>query len=228
MTTADASNRQSRDDEPELDEPEPMDASTLIDSTAETEGPHRDPRVERTRAAVITAAAELMMASGPSSITHASVAAAANVSRTTAYKHWPTRADLLRATLEALGKTSPDITELTGELRPDLGLLFGTIINDLTDDQRAPLIATMMERALHDSTVTAVRDQLMADFEPVFQAIIDTATQAGELRADIDAEMALASIVGSFIFLRFMLPRTFDIATGNQILDDFVTRNTPS
>jgi len=202
-----------------------MNASSLLDQPTDPTEPHSDPRVERTRAAVLEAASEQMMISGPSAITHASVAAIANVSRTTVYKHWPTRADLLRATLEALGKTSPDASELTGELRPDLGILFGTIIKDLADDQRAPLIATMMERALHDSTVTAVRDELMADFEPVFQTIIDTATRNGQLRNDIDPEFALASILGSFIYMRFLRPTTFDAATGERILDEFIKRN---
>ncbi|MBV1893704.1 MAG: TetR/AcrR family transcriptional regulator [Ilumatobacteraceae bacterium] len=202
-----------------------MNASSLLNQSTDTTQPHCDPRVERTRAAVLEAASEQMMISGPSAITHASVAAIANVSRTTVYKHWPTRADLLRATLEALGKTSPGADELTGELRPDLGILFGTIVMDLADDQRAPLIATMMERALHDSTVTAVRDELMADFEPVFQTIISTAAHNGELRNDIDPELALASILGSFIYMRFLRPTTFDVATGERILDEFIARN---
>jgi AcrR family transcriptional regulator len=186
-----------------------------------------DPRVERTRAAVIEAAVELLMVDGPSAVTHANVANSANVSRTTAYKHWPTRADLLRSTIEAIGKTTPPVTSLTGEVRADLELLFRHVIDDLEDDQRAPLMAIMMERALHDPTVTAVRDGLIADFEPIFRTIIRSAIDTGDIRRDIDMDIAVASIMGSFLFIRFMSPQKFDAATAGRILDDFVTVNRP-
>jgi AcrR family transcriptional regulator len=127
-----------------------------------------DPRVERTRAAVIDAASDLLVADGPSAITHANVAAAANVSRTTVYNHWPTQADLLRDTIESLGKVPIRRDQLSGSLRPDLGLLCHQIIDDLTDEQRAPMIANMMERALHDPTVASVRNEFLAAFAEVF------------------------------------------------------------
>jgi AcrR family transcriptional regulator len=122
-----------------------------------------DPRVERTRAAVIEAASDLLVADGPSAITHANVATAANVSRTTVYTHWPTQADLLRDTIESLGKVPIRPDQLTGSLRPDLGLLCEQIVNDLADEQRAPMIVNMMERALHDPTVALVRDEFLGD-----------------------------------------------------------------
>jgi AcrR family transcriptional regulator len=167
------------------------------------------------------------MVEGPSAVTHANVANSANVSRTTVYKHWPTRADLLRSTIEAIGKTSPPVTSLTGEVRADLELLFRHVIDDLEDDQRAPLMAIMMERALHDPTVTAVRDGLIADFEPIFRTIIRSAIETSDIRRDIDIEIALASIMGSFLFIRFMSTQQFDATTAGRVLDDFVKVNRP-
>jgi AcrR family transcriptional regulator len=203
--------------------------ATSLPSTSEScsDVPPNDPRVERTRAAVIEAAVELLMVDGPSAVTHANVASSANVSRTTAYKHWPTRADLLRSTIEAIGKTTPPVTSLTGEVRADLELLFRHVIDDLEDDQRAPLLAIMMERALHDPTVTAVRDDLISEFEPIFQTIIMSAVETGDIRRDINMDLAMASIIGSFLFIRFMSPREFDAATAGRILDDFVSVNRP-
>jgi len=187
-----------------------------------------DPRIERTRAAVAEAAVELLMVDGPSAVTHSNVANAANVSRTTVYKHWPRRADLLRSTIEAIYRTSPSDTPLSGDLRADLGLLFGDVINDLSDDQRAPLIAIMMERALRDPTVRAVRDELLAEFVPVFQTIMTRAIDTGQIRREIDLDIAMASIVGSFIFIRFMSQQIFDAAAAERVLDEFVAANKPA
>ena len=186
-----------------------------------------DPRVERTRAAVIEAAAELLTSDGPSAITHANVATAANVSRTTVYTHWPTQADLLRDTLESLGKVIVRVDQLAGNLRADLDLLCGRIVDDLTDDQRAPMIVNMMERAQHDPTVVTVRNEFFRTFSEVFHTVIRDAIDRGDLRSDIDADRAMATLLGSFLFARFMAPEPFDAAFADAVIDDFVRTNSP-
>jgi AcrR family transcriptional regulator len=188
---------------------------------------HDDPRVERTRALVIAAAAELLMDDGPGAITHASVASAANVSRTTVYNHWPTREDLLRATIDSVGKVTPTVDDLTGALRVDLGILCQHLVGDLIDDQRAPLIANMMERSLHDPAVVAVRNQFLAEFEHVFRAVVDKAISDGELRGDLHVGRSLAGLLGSFLFARFMASDGFDQRYADAVLDDFIRVNAP-
>jgi AcrR family transcriptional regulator len=202
-------------------------ASSPPTSSATNAHRQRDPRVGRTRAAVIEAASELLMADGPGAITHVNVATAANVSRTTVYNHWPTREDLLRATIDSIGKVAPDVDDLTGSLRNDLAMLCAPLVDHMTDEQRAPMIANMMERALHDPTVAAVRDEFLASFRLVFARLIDNAVAAGELRSDVDIERSLAAIMGSFLFIRFMSDRTFDDSWAEAILDDFVRVNAP-
>lgn len=186
-----------------------------------------DPRVERTRAAVIEAACDLLVADGPGAITHANVAGAANVSRTTVYNHWPTREDLLRATIDSIGRVAPDESQLTGPIRSDLDILCEPLIADLTDDQRAPMIVNMMARALHDETVVAVRDEFVERFEQAFRRAVAAAIDRGELRDDIDVRRGLASIAGSFVFARFMSADVFDRAYADAVLDEFVRVNAP-
>jgi len=186
-----------------------------------------DPRVERTRAAVIDAASDLLVSEGPGAITHANVAAAANVSRTTVYNHWPTREDLLRTTIDSVGRFTPDESVLTGPIRTDLDTLCEHLVADLIDDQRAPMIANLMERALHDAAVVSVRDEFAALFEQAFRVAFERAIERGELRADIDVQRSLASIVGSFLFARFMSSDEFERAYADRVLDDFVRVNAP-
>jgi AcrR family transcriptional regulator len=204
-----------------------MSTTTSPDDQRSDDVRSHDPRVERTRLAVIEAAAELLTTDGPSAVTHTSVAAAAKVSRTTVYTHWPTRRDLLRATLDSLGKSAPDVAQLTGVLRDDLAMLCQHIVDDLTDDQRAPMIANMMERALHDPTVAAVRDEFLGAFHVVFSQVIANAVAAGELRPDIDVDRSLATLMGGFLFIRFMSTTTFDDAVARAVIDDFVAVNAP-
>ena len=186
-----------------------------------------DPRVERTRAAVIEAASDLLVAEGPGAITHANVAVAANVSRTTVYNHWPTREDLLRAAIDSVGRITPDERELTGPIRSDLDTLCEHLIVDLIDHQRAPMIANMMQRALYDDTVVTVRNEFFTLFVHAFGVAFERAIERGELRSDIDVQRSLAGLVGSFLFARFMSSDGFDRAYADRVLDDFVTVNAP-
>jgi len=84
-----------------------------------------------------------------------------------------------------------------------------------------------MERALHDAAVVSVRDEFAALFEQAFRVAFERAIERGELRADIDVHRSLASIVGSFLFARFMSSDEFDRAYADRVLDDFVRVNAP-
>jgi AcrR family transcriptional regulator len=143
------------------------------------------------------------------------------------YKHWPTREDLLRAAIDSVGRITPDEHDLTGPIRADLDTLCEHLIVDLIDDQRAPMIANLMERALHDAAVVAVRDEFAALFEQAFRVAFERAVERGELRADIDVHRSLATIVGSFLFARFMSSDEFDRAYADSVLDEFVSVNAP-
>ena len=89
------------------------------------------------------------------------------------------------------------------------------------------MIANMMERALHDSTVVTVRDEFVGLFEQAFRAAFERAIERGELRPDVDVRRSMASIVGSFVFARFMSSDGFDRAYADDIIDEFVRVNAP-
>jgi AcrR family transcriptional regulator len=183
--------------------------------------------VERTRAAVVAAAADLLLAHGPDEITHAHVAQAAGVSRTTVYKHWPDRADLLRSSITALGKTIPDPADLTGDLRADLRTLLAGLAGDLNDEGHARLMTIMMERAHHDPTVAEVRDTMVTELHATFDQVLRTAVDRGEIRPDIDLERAVAALGGSLLFTRFLAVSPIDEQFLHDVIDDFVSCNRP-
>ena len=179
-----------------------------------------DPRVERSRAAVLAAAYDLLIADGPDAVSHGQVAAAANVSRTTVYKHFPTRGELLRATLEVMGKPLP--AELTGDLRTDLQRLMADLVADLSDDQRTRAIAAMIERAQHDPTVAAVRDDIVCEAHEQFRTIVAHGVASGELRAGIDPDLAMSGLVGTLFFKRFMAGEPIDDDLAARVVEAFV------
>lgn len=186
-----------------------------------------DPRVERTRAAVIEAAAALVLAEGPDAITHGRVASAAGVSRTTVYKHYPDRSDLLFATVEAIGKDTPDPDEITGDLREDLRTFLGYLASDLRDDGHAKLMAMMMERSMHDDAVALVRDTFMSEIATTFDELIGRGIASGDLSGDINVRLSLASIAGSLIYSRFLANVPIDDGLVDAVIGNFIATNAP-
>jgi AcrR family transcriptional regulator len=190
------------------------------DEIAGMSTPDLDPRIERTTAAILAAAFDLLIAEGTDGVTHGQVAAAANVSRTTVYSRFPRRADLLRAAIEEFGQPIP--TELTGDTRHDLIALLADIVSDLADDERSRAIATMMERAQHDPTVAEVRDDLVCGGLDMFAAIVEAAVADGTIRDDIDVDLAMAGLVGTFLFRRFMVGNPLAADEVDRVVDDFL------
>jgi AcrR family transcriptional regulator len=190
-------------------------------------GDYVDPRVIRTRRAVSQAASELLLADGPDAVTHARLSDITTYSRTTLYKHFPERSDLLRAAMDQIESHGPPTDELTGDARSDLALLLGQLARDLGDPARSRLMITMLERAQHDASVAAVRDQVMAEMEPAFDASFRAAIDAGTLRGDLDTRMAIAALIGSLLFLRFLADDQITSDLVQRIIDDFMAVNSP-
>ncbi|GAA3131581.1 TetR/AcrR family transcriptional regulator [Streptomyces echinatus] len=63
---------------------------------AASDGPNlSNPRVQRTRARILTVARELLAEVGPTALTYSLLAERAQVTRQTLYRHWPTRETML-------------------------------------------------------------------------------------------------------------------------------------
>ena len=91
-----------------------------------------DPRIERTRSAVLDAGVAILFEQGPDGVTHAAIANAARVSRTTLYKYWPTRAELL---FDILNQVEPHKkVKPSGDVRTDLVAMIGEMAAE-TDAQ---------------------------------------------------------------------------------------------
>ncbi|GHK00071.1 hypothetical protein SY2F82_18680 [Streptomyces sp. Y2F8-2] len=70
-----------------------------------------DPRLLRSREAMVAAATALLTEGGLEAVTHQTVATRAGVGRTTVYRHWPSLLDLRLAALEAGMPPLPPVPE---------------------------------------------------------------------------------------------------------------------
>lgn len=184
-----------------------------------------DPRIERTRAAALDAAVGLLKAEGTNGVTHGTVAANARVSRTTVYRHWPTREDLLRATLETM--VGPEHKETTGRLRHDLLQSLGELADHLRDPERVKMICSVIERSWWDPVVADVKCQMSSKGSGDMGAILQRGIDDGELRPDLDIELATDQLAGTVFVRRLIRNRPIDRKVVTRLVDEFITSNTP-
>jgi AcrR family transcriptional regulator len=159
-------------------------------TTRRTQGLQRGPRsvqvVERVRAATL---AELARA-GFAGLTIDGVAKAANVSRTTIYRRWPTKAALLAAVAEPLLRRydeDPDTGSLAGDL---MALLTAIRDNSVLPEGRALAEAIKSSSAELQELLGAVLDRAIAPF----RRALDRAAARGEVgqAEDLDVIAHLA------------------------------------
>lgn len=78
-----------------------------------------DGRVRRSRKKVLDTTAELLFKRGLSGASVDEISRRSGVAKPTIYRHWPTRADILRDACASIGtpQETPNIGSLTGDLR---------------------------------------------------------------------------------------------------------------
>lgn len=141
-----------------------------------------DSRVIRTRADVARTALDVLVTEGSDALTHARVAELAGYSKTTLYSHWPSRFDLLKTALDAIGELPHQ--EPTGDLRADLiGELrmFRRAVVDLRIDR----VLSAMAQWASVETMAEIRDALNTEAQRPIRAMLETAFDGARLEAAI-------------------------------------------
>lgn len=165
-----------------------------------------DPRIERTRARALDAAAAIIREGGVASCTMQRVSARTGISRSTLYRHWPEPTDLALAALEEIaGPPAGPAPATTGDLLTDLehlatglraalagpwGLTVAQLIGAAATDPAA--------RAIHLSFTTARIDHA--------RTILEAAVDRGELARLPDVVDVVARLMGP-IYYRQLLAR---------------------
>ncbi|BCY08749.1 TetR/AcrR family transcriptional regulator [Actinoplanes sp. L3-i22] len=157
-----------------------------------------DPRYQRSRQAILTAARELLLEKGPVAVTHAQVAERSGVGRATVYRHWP-RADQLLAEAMATvpmplldNPTIPTRTWLTRELTALARQL------DLVDVRA--VAATLASTALWDEQMDARRAQFATILAERLAGALDAAQARGEVSLAMPSRDAAALVIGPLYY----------------------------
>jgi AcrR family transcriptional regulator len=171
-----------------------------------------DERVRRSRAAVLGVTAQLLFERGFGGATVDEISRRSGVAKTTIYRHWPTRTDLLRDACSTLGTPldAPD----TGSFEADVTALMMNLAHLLRSAKWTSVLPSIIDAAERDPDIAYMYSKLQQGYSQPFETVIRRALRRGELPPNTDAAMLVAALTGPLFYRRWFSrePLTDDFA----------------
>src|SRR3954453_7752791 len=153
------------------------------------------PRDPETDSRITTAAAQLMLERGFDRTTVDDVAARAGVGKATVYRRWPSKEDLAVAAMETLYTAEfpePD----TGAIESDLAESYRAVLMFVNTPEGAAFLRTSITESVRDDRIAALYRESTMRREAQSRATFERAIARGEVRADIDVDVAVQWLRG--------------------------------
>jgi AcrR family transcriptional regulator len=144
---------------------------------------------------VLSATIEQLAAVGYSALRVDEVAERAGVNKTSIYRRWPTKSELVIASLRAfIGADS--VRPNTGSLRGDMIELLEHFLRANESASAHGLMRVMMTEQ-PSAELEHIGNSMESDFSAKAQAIVDAAIRRGELAPNIDPLLLFHTLMGS-------------------------------
>jgi TetR/AcrR family transcriptional regulator, regulator of autoinduction and epiphytic fitness len=164
-----------------------------------------DPRIERTQHAVRQATLEVLGQRGYASFTVDAVAQAARVAKSTIYRHWPTKLELIADALETLNR-QPRPKPSTGTAREQVEVLLEHLTSAFGESILAACMPALIEAAEHHPEVAKFLHGYSRRRRRTLVDVIKRGIDSGELPSHLDAELAALALSGAVVYCRTMTP----------------------
>jgi AcrR family transcriptional regulator len=175
-------------------------------------GRPRDPELDR---AILNSAFKLMVETGIRGFSVREVARRSGIPKSSIYRRWPTRAELLAAVLARLSARDASVPD-TGSIRGDLiEMVTGEIA--ALDDSHGVLPRVALE-ARDDPELAEVVQAAIDSRRRKVVPVLDRASERGEVHGDLDRDAATDLVLGS-IWSRLVARRPLEPAHAGEIVD---------
>ena len=164
---------------------------------------------------MLDATSELLDEVGYDAVNIDEVAVRAGVHKTTVYRRWPTKPELIAAAVGAQAEVDVPIPD-TGTLIGDMRALASAVVSNIGSGAGAQRSRSIVAAAAASPELTANLHDFWAGRMNASEVVIERAIARGELRSDTDPNLIIETLVGP-IWLRLLL-------TGESIDDDLAGR----
>ena len=178
-----------------------MVGGATVATTAGTAPAHRAPgrpRSAQADQAIIDAIVDLLVDRGYREVTIEAVAARAGVAKTTIYRRWPSKAEMV---VEAISACKKDCLEVEPSSGKPISCSLVGMLSMLSCSRVARILTGLaVEMAHNEELAVAVREGLMKPNREVVLATLRRGVDTGELRPDANLDVVADLLVGPMFF----------------------------
>jgi TetR/AcrR family transcriptional regulator, regulator of autoinduction and epiphytic fitness len=186
-----------------------------------------DPRVERSRAVIRQAALDELGEAGYGAFTIESVAARAGVGKSTIYRHWRDKLDLIADAFESAHEHMVPSTA-TGTAAERVKLLIRHVAEVADDSTFSRCIPALIEGARHDRRLREFHHGYSARRRRGLTDLISEGIDSGEFTTAADPELAAQALLGAIFYGRLMSAEPFDPARAGDLVDAVLPPASPA
>lgn len=150
------------------------------------------------------------------------IAQRSGVARSTIYRHWPDRWDLLIESMAHMVGSVESVT--TGEIRTDLAALAMQVGTVLSSGPMGSVIASMLLEARRDDQLDELRARFVDQRKREAGALVAGAIERGELPPDTDPLAVGIELVAQVFFRAMILRQPVDIPWVEALVDGMLAR----
>lgn len=162
-------------------------------------------RTARTAEAVYAATISELSARPYADISVETIAARAGVHKTTVYRRWGTKAELVAQALAGAAAAAIEVPD-TGTIESDLRALSRSVGAVLADPGGAAITRALLAGAAESAEIGALMDRFWATRLAAISAIVDRAVQRGEISTATDAA-GIMNAVAAPLYYRLLVSR---------------------
>jgi AcrR family transcriptional regulator len=199
-------------------------AKAVSGPPASRRGRPRDARAEQ---AILHATVAILSEVGFSHLSIEAVAARAGVGRPTIYRRWPSKLELVLDAVERLAPPLP--TAGTSDPLTDLRQIVPQLMAGMTSSPviRA-IVALANDAETHSELARWLGEHYLKARRAAIADILQRAIAAGELRADVDADMAIDLMVGAAVYRWLVTGQPVDADSSRRYVDAVLDSLRPS
>ena len=160
-------------------------------------------RSARVRSAVLAAAVTLLEEVGYDEVTYDEIAQRAGVHKTTVYRRWPSKPELLADALELHSEEHVPVPA-TGSLTGDLAALAASVAANVSGPAGERRSTSIVAAASHSEELADITHRFMIRRIELTESLVAAAVERGELSADVDPRVVIEALVGP-IWFRLLL-----------------------
>jgi len=170
-----------------------------------------DPRVERSRRLILSAAVELLGEAGYGGLTVEGVAARAGVGKSTIYRHWP--GGKLELIEDAIRTLRPAIDPpVDGSVRHRLTALLQQVAIRTAESSWSACLPAIIDAAERDPEVLAIHRRFSLERRQVLVNLLEEGVATGDIAPELDIGLLAECLIGPIMVRRLLLHEPFDPA----------------